>query len=424
MEKDFDSYDTFGVEIEPQGPPRGGFELAPAIRKGKGWFHLPQTYNNTPYDQFRFDQYATLVQGGRGFSCIHGLGDPSFYRGITGEIRYLSPAIFSLDHGDPRTQASQNLWLMQRKVGNTTTIIAVSKPAVEIGKWTRRDDPSAPGKQAHTGISEFMPNPTPDGLRLHGFRESKPVLIEAGDKIVQHVWIDPQQPPVSLSWGVRGDAKWDFNLHYGRPYDFAKWRNDYTNFWLAGEVLAGTWQIGWQYNDQTRNWFADHILSAKAFRSGGEVPAAGRWTKLEISADQAGLVGKQVDGFLFLAKDGNAWWSHSAIVRGDKEFVLSEGGSVTPHRDDLKRVRISTPWAPEGTKVKVLFEERERTIRDGGFSDDFQGVDTYQTTRGGAVGDASGWHPYGTALKAQTIGYVTPSNPTEVHVYEITPGQK
>ena len=97
---------------------------------------------------------------------------------------------------------------------------------------------------------------------------------------------------------------------------------------------------------------------------------------------------------------------------------------MTPHRDDLKRVRISTPWAPEGTKVKVLFEERERTIRDGGFSDDFQGVDTYQTTRGGAVGDASGWHPYGTALKAQTIGYVTPSNPTEVHVYEITPGQK
>ena len=423
MERDFDTYDTFGVEIEPMGPPRGGYELAPALRKGKGWFHLPQTYNNTPYDQFRFDQYATIVQGGRGFSCIHGVGDPSFYRGITGEIRYLSPAIFSQDHGDPRTEASQDIWVMQRKVGDKTTIIAVSKPAVEIGKWSHREDAAAPGKQAHTGISEFMPNPTPDGLRVHGFRESKPVLIKAGDKLVQYVWIDPKAPPTAIAWGVRGDAKWNHNAHYGHAFDFAKWRKEWVNFWLGGELLPGTWQIGWQYNEQTRNWFADNILPKQTFRVTQPLPEAGKWIKLEMTAEQAFVVGKDVDGFMFIAQNGNAWWSHSAIVRGDKEIVLCDG-SLRPHRDDLKRVKFSVPWAGEGTKVKVLFEDRERTVRDGAFTDGFEGVDTYQTIRGGAVGDATGWHPYGTELKAQTIGYVTPSNPTEVHVYEIIPGKK
>lgn len=423
MEKVFDAYDSFGLEIEPFGPPRGGYELAPALRLGrKAWFHLPQAYSVTPFDQFRFDQYAMILQGGRGFSTIHGLGDPSFMRGITGEIRALSPAIFSLDKGDDRTSVSPDIWWMQRRVGNTTTIIALSKPAVEIGRWTWREEPAAPDRWAHTGISEFAPDPTPDGLRLHGFRETKPVMVQQGDRLIQHVWLDPKAEPAAIAWGVRGDAKWEFNAHYGKPFDFRKWRDQWVSFWLGGELLPGTWMIGWQYTDQTRDWFADHFLHSASFKSAGGLPERGRWTRLELSADEMGLVGKQVDGFFFLAKDGQAWWSHSAIARGDREIVLC-GRSLGLPSEELASVRFAIPWATDGTKVKVLFEERDKVVKDGAFTDDFRGKDTYLSIRGGAVGDAVGWHPLGTTLKGQTLGYLPPHAPTEVFIYEITPGQ-
>ena len=415
----FDAWDTFGLEIEPMGPPRGGYELAPILRKGGvAWFHLPQTYNNTPFEFFRFDQYVTILQGGRGISTIHGLGDPSFMRGITGEIRHLSPAIFSDDHGDTRTSVTEGIWWMQRKVGKTTTVIALNKPAVEMGRWTWKDDPEAPGGRSHTGISEFTPRPTPDGMRLHGFRETKPVIIQAGDKLVQHVRIDPKAKPTAITWGVRGDAKWDFNAHHGKAIDFNKWRNQSVNHWLAGELLPGTWQVAWAYNDATRNIFADLVLHPGTFKVNAALPAAGKWTRLEMEADKIGLVGKQIDGFFFIAKDGEAQWAHSAVARGDQEIVLC-GGTLGPGPEQLAAVRFEVPWAKNGRKVKVLFEEREVKVKDGAFVDDFSGEDYWQTVRGGATGDAVGWHAPGTDLKAQTLGYVTPSGPAAVHVYEI-----
>lgn len=419
----FDAWDSFGLEIEPFGPPRGGYELAPILRKGgKAWFHLPQTYTTTPFEFFRFDQYVAILQGGRGLSTIHGLGDLSFMRGITGEIRYLSPAIFSADHGDKRTKAPAGIWWMQRKVGNKTTIIALSKPPVELGKWAWRDDPDAPGGRSHTGLSEFTPNQTPDGLRLHGFRETKPVIIEAGDKLVQYVRVDSGKKPSAITWGVRGDAKWDFNAHYGKAIDFKKWRNDFVNFWLAGELLAGTWQVSWAYSDTTKNIFADLVLHPGTFRVNAKLPAAGKWTKLEMAADKIGLVGKQIDGFFFIAKDGDAQWTHSAVARGAEEIVLC-GSTLGPSPDELAAVRFAVPWAKDGTKVNVLFEERDLVVKDGAFVDDFRGEDFWGPVRGGATGDAVGWHKPGTALKAQTLGYVTPSGPAAVHVYEIVPGK-
>lgn len=419
VEKSFDDFDSFGLEIEPFGPPRGGYELAPALRKGgKAWFHLPQTYNCTPFESFRFDQYVMILQGGRGVSTIHGLGDPSFMRGITGEMRHLSPAIFSSDTGADGTAANPDIWWMQRKADGITTIIALNKPPVEIGLWTWRDDTGAPGGRAHTGLSAFTPWQTPDGLRLHGFRETKPVVIQKDDKIVQYVLVDPTKPPATLAWGVRGDAKWDFNTCYGKSFDFKKWRDEFIPFWFGGELLPGTWQIAWQYNDLTRDWFADHILTPASFKDGGAMPKAGEWTKLERSADELGLVGKQVDGFFFLAKDGEAWWAQSAIVRGDRQIVLC-GSTLGAGRDELAAVRFAVPWAKDGTRVKVLFEDRELRVKDGEFVDDFRGEDIFLTISGGALGDAVGWHAPGTDLKAQTIGYVTPSGPAALHAYEI-----
>jgi len=447
MEPGFGIYESFGMELEPFGPPRGEYELAPALRKGGvAWFHLPQTYDPEPFEQFRHDQYIMIIGGGRGFSIIQGLGDPSLYRGITGEIRKLSPAIFSLDKGDPRTTLAPNIHWMQRRVGNTTTIIAASVPPIQIGDWTWRDTDAFSGKRAHTGVSAFKWNEMPDGLRLHGMRQLTPRLVQKGDRLVQYVWLDPKSPPTSIAWGARGDAKWDFNGHWGKPFDFAKWRTEWVHYWAAGELLPGTWQIAFQFFtpkqyeemkktnpaeadkqlkavEPIRDWWAEHILSQKSFLPKGDLPPKGKWTRLELSADELGLVGKQLDGFLFLAKDGEAWWDHTALLRDGNETVLCEDSLSFPE-EELRAVRVSVPWAPDGTKVKVLFEERELEVKNGEFVDDFRGTDIFGAIRDAAVGDAEGWYPPGITPIAQTLGYTTPCGPTEVHIYELSPGAK
>ena len=421
LENVFDFYSSFGVELEPFGPPRGGYELAPILRKGSvAWFHLPQAYDPEPFEQFRQDQYAMILQGGRGFSIIQGLGDPSLYRGITGEMRHISPAIFSPDKGDERTAVPPGLHWMQRRVGNASTLIVGSYPPVEIGDWTWRTDNVASGQRAHTGVSAFKPYRTPDGLRLHAYRQDKPIVIQPGDVLVQQAWLDPKAPPSSLAWGPRGDGKWDFNGRYGKDFDFAKWKAEHVNYWAAGELLPGTWQIT---TDANNPWWAEHILTAKAFPASGALPKPGQWTRLELTAEQLGLVGRQIDGFMFLAKDGEVWWDHTALVRGGQDIVLCEDTVGLP-REALKAVHVQVPWAPDGTKVKVLFEERDLIVKGGEFVDDFTGTDVYGAVRDAAVGDAEGWFPPGTPLYAQTLGYTTPNAPPEVHVYEIVPGAK
>ena len=419
VERMFGVYDSFGLELEPFGPPHGGYDLAAVLRKGgTAWFHLPQTYNTTPFEQFRVDQYEMIIQGGRGYSTIHGLGDPSLMRGINGEMRYLSPAIFSLNKGDPRTQATPDIHWMQRRVGNRTTVIATSVNPVEVGEWTWRTDNVHTGARAHTGVSGFKANQTPDGLRMHAYRQAKPILIEKGDRFVQYVWLDPDNPPTTVACGPNGDAKWDFNGLWGGPFDFGKWKREKVNWWAAGELLAGTWQIAWQDNQATWDWFAANVFTAQSFHKQGDLPQAGVWTRLELSADELGLVGKQIDGFTFIAKDGEAWWDHTALLRGGEEIVLCEDHvGFTP--EEVEAVRFSVPWAADGTRVKVLFEERDLVVENGEFVDDFLAPDTYGAIGDGAVGDAEGWYAPGTRLYAQTLGHITPNAPNQVHIYEI-----
>jgi hypothetical protein len=39
-----------------------------------------------------------------------------------------------------------------------------------------------------------------------------------------------------------------------------------------------------------------------------------------METDKIGLVGKQIDGFFFIAKDGLAQWAHSAVARVDRKL--------------------------------------------------------------------------------------------------------
>ena len=56
-----------------------------------------------------------------------------------------------------------------------------------------------------------------------------------------------------------------------------------------------------------------------------------------------------------------------------------------PGPEQLARTRIGVAGLKAGTKIRVLFEDRELTAEDGHFVDDFRGQDLYQRF-GGSLG--------------------------------------
>jgi hypothetical protein len=86
-------------------------------------------------------------------------------------------------------------------------------------------------------------------------------------------------------------------------------------------------------------------------------------------------------------------------------------------------VRISVPGMKAGGKVRVLYEDRTITTEDGGFTDDFRGVDTYGFEAGGVVGDMFGYVKDDNRELPRMIpgGYGYTYGPTAVHIYEIDP---
>jgi len=532
LDKILDDFPTFGLEIEPIGPPRGGYELARILRKGHvAWFHLPQTYDTTPFEQFRFDQYETIIQGGRGYSIIQGLGDPSLYRGINGELRYLSPYIFSPNSGPEGTAAPRFIKWIQKQVDNKVVMIASHAPPMEIGQWTWRDTapddmntssaapPSKPislnssirmhasllGKPVEGDPRIVNISPTPDGLRLHGFRQAPPIMIKAGDIIHTRVRLDADDRPTTIAFGVRGDAQWNHNAVWGQSFDFNRWNDEWIHLWLAGELTPGVGEITrWHtylFNSPTeaaderkaiadlrasveqlqklivagrtdglvpddapnadansntdhiagknapelikmiqtqtaaadkreaalqqkiarlehiRQWAANHILSKPSFKFTGDLPADDRIVDIRIPAETLGLVGKQTDGLMFIARHGRAWWGPTVIERGDAVLPLVDD-RLYPANDTLANVDIAFPWAADGTTVDVLFEERQLTVKRGRITDDWRTPNTYGAI-GLAFAVAPKWDATGRPILARGLSYPQPAGPVAARAYEI-----
>jgi hypothetical protein len=132
----------------------------------------------------------------------------------------------------------------------------------------------------------------------------------------------------------------------------------------------------------------------------GAVPPPGRWQEVELPLVRIGAHDKLVDGVGFIHRGGRIRWGRTSIVGpgGDQLEVWGDDVQLPPER--LARTRISIDGLKAGTRVRVLFEDRELTAAGGYFVDDFRGRDLYQRFGGGptaAYGDA----------------------PVAVHIYEI-----
>jgi len=97
--------------------------------------------------------------------------------------------------------------------------------------------------------------------------------------------------------------------------------------------------------------------------------------------------------------------------------------SVGIDRSLLSAVRVNVPGMKAGKKVRVIYEDRTITSNDGGFTDDFQGIDTYGFEAGGVAGDMFGYVKDDNRELPRMIpaGYGYTYGPTAVHIYEVQP---
>ncbi len=444
----FPYYDIIHAETEMWGPMDYNVIYTPYIRKLKQtpstWVYLPQLYDNTPFERLRFETYENIIRGSAGISMIQGIGDPTFMRGLAGELRYLEGPLNSQEQS-PAVTLEPNISHKVTRFNGKTYVLATNCGPKTLGRWKWDRDVKHSGAASHEGESANMMWPRPAGMRIHGFRNmALPELIQSGDKIAQYVWLDPKETPKWVMLLVRGDGKFIHNGVLG-AFDYDAFRADYGNIVLYSELNHATMhEINWVIDPPTYDravklmgtaWAdqqkktADEYRAAidklahKAgdFRSLGALPPAGQWHRIELDADAVGLTGKLVDGFAYMTKDGRALWDYTVLERGGKVARVFCEDTVGIDRARLHSVRIAVPGLAAGAKVKALFEDRTITAESGGFTDNFEGADTYGYESGGIEGDMFGYvkDPDRELPRMMPSGYGYTYGPTAVHIYEI-----
>jgi hypothetical protein len=441
-------YDINHAETEMWGPMDFNVIFTPYMKRLRktptAWVYLPQLYDNTPYERYRFETYENIIRGSAGVSMIQGIGDPSFNRGLAGELRYLEKRLNSLEKAPAVTLEPPISHKVARHQGKTY-LLATNAGPIRLGEWQWNTEIKHSGRASHEGDSLNTMWRRPGGVRIHGLRGlPMPELIRKGDKIVQYVWLDPKETPAWVMLAVRGDGKFAHNVTLGK-FDFAKFRAAYGNVLMYSELNHSVWHdinyvmdeatygralkvIGKKEADALKKAAdagrarVDKVAyQAEHFHNLGALPKAGQWHRIEVDAEKVGLVGKLVDGFAFLTKDGRVLWDFTVLERGGKVARVFCEDSVGIDRALLGKVRVNVPGLKKGTKVRVLFEDREIVADEGGFLDNFEGVDTYGREAGGVVGDLFGFVKDEDRELPRMIpsGYGYNYGPTAVHIYEI-----
>jgi hypothetical protein len=126
------------------------------------------------------------------------------------------------------------------------------------------------------------------------------------------------------------------------------------------------------------------------------LPAGDKWVQLLVKLDKFDAVDKLIDGVAFLHEGGRVWWGKTELGT----LTIWDNYGVTRRPEDLELLPFRIQGLKEGTKIRVLFEDRELTANKEWFGDDFRGQDLYQRYGGG----------YG-------VGYG--NAPVALHIYEV-----
>jgi hypothetical protein len=448
-------YDINHAETESWGPMDYNVIFTPYMKRAgrtAAWLYLPQLYDNHPYERYRFETYENLLRGSVGVSWIQGIGDPTLSRGLAGEMRAIQAPFFSREPAPAVSTLPNGISHRATQHDDKTYIFATNCGPVICGQWSWNKDEKHSGAASHDGNSWNDYWQSPGGVRLHGFRGlPMPELIQKGDKIVQYIRVDPTEKPDWAVLAIRGDGKFIHNAAYG-AFDFAKFVAADANMFMFSELNHSVWHEAYiiaddetyerskrimgaaqakklmkDRYDKHRQIVADRIYQPSHFRKSGALPKAGEWVRLEIDAEAVGLVGRLVDGVAYMTGNGRALWDYTALERGGQVVRVFSDDAAGISRNELPEVRINVEGLKAGTRVKVLFEQREIVAEDGYFVDNFVGTDTYGYESRAPEGDLLPYPDLPAKQKDEDkeLPRMLPSGhgynygPTAVHIYEI-----
>jgi hypothetical protein len=400
-------FDIFDPETEPLYPANIHTDLAPLVRgKDKVVWLRPQMYESVPYERWRFHTFVELMRGCRGWQIAHGPGDASLFRGLHAELAFFKPIVASADPG-PKFEVEPPIEHWSRRHQGKVYIIAATTHGIPLGKWEWSDDAPAGSKRSRLTHDRHelrdesnaygIGAPPEAGPAIHGIQ----YLPDAhswpkGTRLVQWVRIT-KEAPKNLVVLAKADGRWTHAASWGKA-DLAAIRKDpATAYWFLNSFYRhAKGFLGWGMDllPKSLEYIPDRAVDF------GAVPPAGEWVKLEIPLEKIGAVDKLLDGVGFLHDGGTVAWGRTTVVAPDGTETLVWGDDVQRPAEELANVKLSMPGLAKGSKVRVLFEDRELTAADGYFVDDFRGQDLYQRYGGG----------YGT-------GYG--DAPVALHLYEV-----
>ncbi|NJM41871.1 MAG: hypothetical protein HC853_14495 [Anaerolineae bacterium] len=144
------------------------------------------------------------------------------------------------------------------------------------------------------------PSANVGGAHQHYFyNSSRQITLQSGDVLYAWVWLHPSATPneVMLQW-----------------YE------------------AGSWEHRAYWGANVLNWGTNGTASR---RYKGALPPTNQWVKLEVSADEVGLVGKTISGMAFALNNGQAYWDKAGVRKAS--FVATKyyhfGGKRIAMRD-------------------------------------------------------------------------------------------
>jgi hypothetical protein len=417
---DYIEHDYFQPETQSYlQPSQLDKEIAPRKRRaGKpvvlGTF--PNVFNDLPYCVERFEHWTDIIRGQRGGYMIIGMpGDPTLFRGMNGEMRFIESFLFSKD-ATPQVTVAPNVEHMVKSAGGKTYIMATNAGPEIGGDWKWNTELRDKGVASHTGDALWSRfHPFMKDYHNHFYKDDRPVTLKKGDKIVQYVRVPAGAKVESLVLMARGDGDWRYQAVWG-DWDYQAFTAGQENdtdvkLWLARDMhqmfwgttnfpeeikdAAGKGTGKYHINADGRAKLAKFVFTADQFHKVGPLPVANQWVRLEATIEQLGLSeGMVVDGFGFLSKGANVWWERTLLVSADgKETVLCDGSAgISPGK--LAKVCFTVPGLKAGTKVKVVFDERVITAGDGYFEDDLTGEPGYQNLWEGIYGDKIGETTY------------------------------
>ncbi len=375
-------FDLYDPETEPIFPANLHTDLQPLLRPHQAIWLRPQMYESVPYERWRFHTYVELMRGGRGWQIAHGPGDASLFRGLHGEMEFFKPIVTSSDAG-PAVRIEPGIEHLSRRQAGKTYVIAATTHGIPLGRWRWADDAPEGSKRSRV---------TGDGSGIwpgvHGIQYLPDARAwPKGSKLIQ--WVKVAGPEVkNLFILVKADGRWTHAASWGAGSIVALLKNPMAAYWfLTTFYRHAKGFLGWDRNlvGASLEYVPDRAVEQ------GPVPEVGKWVRLEIPLEALGATGKLVDGVAFAHMGGAVFWGRTMLVGADGSEVLVWGDTVELPPEKLAAVKVHVAGLKAGTKVRVLFEDREVIARDGHFVDDFRGVDLYQRHGGGwgtGYGDA------------------------------------